>query len=178
MIKLPQSRIRKTWRQAGIVLPVVMIFVLVLLGLAGAVFRNVILEEKMSGNLRGQQLAFQAAEQALRFCENHIEIGDAADTGITVLPIRTGIGTNYWEEPLTWDTKAYEVPLPKNPSDNTLIVKVAKLPRCMVEQLDDLIDNTKLPGDPNPSKPQFRVTSRGVGSSEKTVVLLQSYLIL
>ena len=59
--------------QAGIALPIVLIFLVVMLLLGATAIRNVTLGEKMAGNQRNQQLAFQAAENALRYCENAVQ---------------------------------------------------------------------------------------------------------
>ena len=58
--------------QSGIVLPIVLIFLVVMTLIGITAIRNVTLEERMAGNSRDQQLAFQAAEEALRFCERQI----------------------------------------------------------------------------------------------------------
>ncbi|MEN9865364.1 MAG: hypothetical protein RL748_954, partial [Pseudomonadota bacterium] len=53
--------------QSGLVLPLVLIFLVIMMLLGTAVIRNVSLEEKMAGNMRNRNLAFQSAEHALRF---------------------------------------------------------------------------------------------------------------
>lgn len=60
-------------RQGGAVLVVSLIFLLVVTMIAVGSMRNTILEEKMAGNTRDRNLAFQSAESAVREAEQFIE---------------------------------------------------------------------------------------------------------
>lgn len=60
-------------RQSGVVLAVSLIMLLVVTLLGVSSMRGTILEEKMAGNARDRNLAFQSTESAVREAENSIE---------------------------------------------------------------------------------------------------------
>ncbi len=174
--------------QKGVVLAMVLIFLVILMALGIAAVRNATLEERMAGNFRSQQLAFQAAEQALRFCENYIQAGSAIALAAGVRfhdpgPISGGTndGKNYWEVESFWKDDAFSTQSPVLPALvvqnlNAISDPLDARPRCMVEQMDALF--SPLSPDEKDAKSQFRITARGVGSHSNSVVLLQSYLVL
>ncbi|MDP5009002.1 MAG: PilX N-terminal domain-containing pilus assembly protein [Glaciimonas sp.] len=161
-IKLPTS-------VSGIALPMVLIFVVIMMLIGATAIRNATMGEKMAGNSRSQQLAFQAAEQALRFCENAMITG--ATTPVKLTPA-AATAANLWDVAANWtdDTKSTKV------TTTTAGVKTA--PRCMVENMTDTmaLDPTQTRRDA--SLKAFRITARGTGASDNAVVLLQSYLKL
>ena len=67
-------------KEGGFVLAVSMIFLVVMTVLAITAIRKATLDEKVSGNLRAQEVAFQAAEKALRFCERVIDLAAGSTT--------------------------------------------------------------------------------------------------
>lgn len=156
--------------QTGVVLPITLIFLVVMMVLGVAGIRNVMLEEKMAGNLRSQQLAFQAAEQALRFCEKRIEINDENPPGIKVLPELPG--TRYWEVSTNWHNSQFSNIVPVTQAN--VADPLAARPECMVERFDPLPS----PTNPREKRPKFRITARGVGTISSAAVYLQSYLVL
>ncbi|WP_211453324.1 pilus assembly PilX family protein [Collimonas antrihumi] len=157
--------LKKKYSQSGIALPVVLIFVVVMLLLGVTAIRNVTLGEKMAGNTRSQELAFQAAEQALRACENAVLTGSGTQPTI-LTPLAT---TNLWDDMTKWaDTNSVQI--------TSTITGVSSQPRCMVEDVKSTLklDTTQLKKDD--SIQVYRVTARGVGASDNSVVMLQSYL--
>lgn len=64
---------RNTNKQQGAVLVVSLIMLLVMTLIGLSAMRSTVLEEKMAGNYRDSNIAFQAAEAALRDSENDIE---------------------------------------------------------------------------------------------------------
>ncbi len=60
-------------RQRGAVLLVALIMLLLLTILGAAAMRDTNLQERMAGNMRDHNLAFQAAEAALRFAEQEVK---------------------------------------------------------------------------------------------------------
>lgn len=164
--------------QSGIALPIVLIFLVVMLLLGATAIRNVTLGEKMAGNQRNQQLAFQAAESALRYCENAVQGGVPA--GGAMPAVQTPAvppNANLWEVSANWEGTAVSIEVPRpddgsgNPSDG-----LAQAPRCMVENVADslALGPTELKKDD--SLQAFRVTARGIGGTDNAAVLLQSYL--
>ncbi|MEB0012141.1 PilX N-terminal domain-containing pilus assembly protein [Glaciimonas sp. Gout2] len=174
-------RIKKLIIQSrGIALPVTLIFLLVMTIIGVAAIRNVTLEEKMAGNLRSQQLAFEAAEQVLRYCEKlaqELSISHAVfPPQLPQGPIADGIsqGKNHWELSENWRSDVISIGLPSHIVSSVGLVKP---PRCMIEKM-------ALTGDYefglNPADPltAYRITARGVGVTTNVTVLLQSYLRL
>lgn len=70
---LLQDDLQTPARQRGAVLVVSLIFLLVVTLIAVGSMRNTILEEKMAGNTRDRNLAFQSAESGVREAEQFIE---------------------------------------------------------------------------------------------------------
>lgn len=60
-------------KQQGAVLLVALIMLLLLTILGAAAMRDTNLQERMAGNMRDHNLAFQAAEAALRFAEQEVK---------------------------------------------------------------------------------------------------------
>lgn len=61
-------------KQQGFVLAVSMIFLVIMTVLAITAIRRTTLDEAVAGNLRAQNVAFQAAEKALRYCESVLNL--------------------------------------------------------------------------------------------------------
>lgn len=168
--------------QTGLVLPLVLIFLVIMMLLGTAVIRNVSLEEKMAGNMRNRNVAFQGAEQALRFCENSLQLYTTAANGITILPqgpILVGsTSKEYWEVEGNWTNTAVAVEAPRSASEISANVQVLpQRPRCMVEQMGALLKSTQTASEGG-KKETFRITARGVGLDGNAVVQLQSYLVM
>lgn len=68
-----EFRQRSRDRQGGAALVVGLILLVVVTLMGISAMRDTTLEEKMAGNLRDSNLAFQASETALRHCENIVE---------------------------------------------------------------------------------------------------------
>lgn len=169
--------------QAGFVLAVSMIFLVIMTVLAITAIKKATLDEKITGNLRTQDMAFQAAEKALRFCESWIELraGNAkicqARTGAIVLPTTlefnpADVTANFpiaWQNMANWTGSGG---LSTELSGTDAMTGVASQPRCMVERWE-------MPGE-RPEDAQLRspyvITARGVGSVSTAVVWLQEVI--
>jgi type IV pilus assembly protein PilX len=138
----------------GVVL-IVTLFVLVLLTLVTlASIRGTLMDEKMAGHSRDRNKALQAAEAALRDCLRRV-------SDSTFSPIKTPAAPT---SAALWDVEA-------NWSDDTVSVEVALVdaglaanPRCMVEDINASGGGTL----------SYRVTSRAVGGSADSLVVLQA----
>ncbi|MFZ6750115.1 pilus assembly PilX family protein [Undibacterium sp. Ren11W] len=153
----------------GVALPVVLIFLVVMMLLGVTAIRNVTLGEKMAGNQRNQQLAFQAAEQALRYCENMVRTD--SKWASVIQPVTTG--PNNWEVDANWsNTKSVDILTTAKATAQGL----AAPPRCMAENVSKTLalDVTETVRDQ--SIRAFRVTARATGGADTAVVMLQSYL--
>lgn len=74
-------------RQQGAVLLVALIMLLLLTILGAAAMRDTNLQERMAGNMRDHNLAFQAAEAALRFAEQEVKTSYANLVNDSLYPI-------------------------------------------------------------------------------------------
>lgn len=174
MSKICQGKHGLIWPDAGVALPIVLIFVLVMALLGTAMMRNVTLEEKMAGNTLNYQRAFQAADQALRYCESQLQLSPVPETFLQLPPgpIQEGQhqDQNYWEIAANWESNAMSSAVP-----TTIVAHLGltHAPRCMIEKWMLTADD-EFNLQPMQAYPVFRVTARSVIAG--SVVLLQSYL--
>jgi type IV pilus assembly protein PilX len=174
-------------RGAVLIIALVMLLLLTLIGVAG--MRDTQLQERMSGGARDREYALQAAEAALREAEAAVSGGAFAnDQGnnfknYNVDPNelqRVDAGGNavtevqYWRDVYDWtgtNATAYGVAL----ND------VTTPPRYVIEQLP--ANYSAIPGSTNagtalasgvPTITDFLITVRGTGTTNETVVILQS----
>lgn len=183
------SQSRGPRRQRGVVLIIAMVMLVVISLLASLSIRNALSSESVSGNVRTTELASQAAETALRYCESAVTAlvtaGTAMPTGMTALaavtPARFSDMTNYWDK----------VPAPNTifvvPSDmvNTsgTTTTFSRMPECMIERVSTLNTANNALVDTR----TYSITARGFGPEVKdpsgtrgrpvgTEVFLQSVL--
>jgi type IV pilus assembly protein PilX len=136
-------------RGTTLIITLVMLVLITLVGVSS--IRSTTMDEKMAGNSRDRDKAFQAAESAVQTC---LALLNAGTYPIAPLPAQA-TGTPYWDVATNWDVGAassYEV----NVTDTGLNAK----PRCIVEAFG--------------AAGSFRVTGRGVGGSAESVVMLQA----
>lgn len=151
--------------QKGFVLAISMIFLLVMTGLAITAIRRSTLDEKVAGNLREQNLAFQAAETALRYCENIVETEDPVVT-ITLRDIGGTVLPNEWDTPANWGAGGFATTLPAG-----TVANVATQPQCMAERWQ--LQKNETFAKNAPVGLVHVITARGVGSTPNSVVWLQ-----
>lgn len=172
-------------RQSGFVLAVSMIFLLVMTMLAVTAIRKATLGEKITGNLRMQDIAFQAAEKALRFCESNLVL-TAGDTGMcqpadgatvavipsTLAPNAADVTANFptaWQNMDNW--KSSGLTSATTLSGPNVMENVAAQPQCMIERWEMPNSSQERQGfDP------YVITARGVGSVDTAVVWLQEVI--
>lgn len=164
-------------KQQGFVLVVSLIFLVIMTVLAVTSIQRATLDEKVSGNLRAQNIAFQAAESALRFCQRDLTLmGLPLDAGV-VNTIANNIPIVPYPPPdpavnppplptkwvnLTDWTSTTSITLPAN----TIPLVVAQ-PQCMIEQY------TMRGGLKNEVRDAYVITARAVGTTANAVVWLQ-----
>jgi type IV pilus assembly protein PilX len=153
--------------QSGAVLIISLIILLLLTIIVGTAIQTTSLEEKMAGNLRDRNIAFQAAESALR-------AGEAFLTQAT-LPSFTSTGTGglYNEIAIT----------PQQNDDwstfNTITYSTASLshtvspPLYVIQRLSNIGSSSLDAGSYNENE-LYRVIAKGLGSTSNTVVVLQA----
>ncbi|USD22093.1 pilus assembly PilX family protein [Microbulbifer variabilis] len=169
----------KQERGATLLVGLVMLLLMTFIGLAA--IRGSGMQELMAGNMRDRQLAFQAAESALRVAEENIitELNKPISTifdGDTV-----GYGdeldgsknSGFWLD-FSWSGVSVKADLD--------LESIASQPIYIVEKVTTEASNTGETGgaidlesvDKGVPPNYYRITSRGVGGTENTVVILQS----
>ena len=183
------NRTSSPQQQQGITLIIALIFLVVLTLLGVTVASNNTLQERMAGNTRNRDLAFQSAEFALQAASatlNDTSSGirtyiDDIIAGTTLPNQPTGFLTNgeahdndaaYWSKPggcavgaadcFHWNVAANAVTVAGLTNGLT-----ASSPQYVVEQMP----TANISGT---TTYFFRITARGVGKSSDAVVILQT----
>jgi type IV pilus assembly protein PilX len=184
-------------RQQGAILVIALLFLVLLTIIGISSISSVTLEERMAGNLREQNIAFQAAESALRDAEIDLDTG-IAGTGnrdpmtVTVhfaADCSTAFGTapntkglckqpatpaGTWQTEIvtasTWNwTDANKTAEYGAHTGATAVAGVVRAPRYVIEYLQEKDDGSTAP----PTR-YFRITARGWGASDTSTVTLQT----
>ena len=155
--------------QHGLVLIISIVLLAIVSLLAAYSTRNAVSAENVSGNVRLTELAMQAAEIALRHCEESvaevIAVGAGATPsyqtlGFTAANILSEGNSSTWQTASEWDTATapvYVLPLARmNQSD--LTATYIRPPECMVGRLPFV-----LPSGAISTTAAFIVTARGFG---------------
>lgn len=168
----------KIQKQHGsvLIISLVIMVVLTILGVSG--MKTSVLEEKMAGNLRDSQLAFQAAEATLKHAEQYID-----ENIVSIVNFDTDGSDGFYErsvvEPwsnIDWDSNdsiAY--------TGFDTSYSVSAPPRFIVQHLisqsndlDELNLDNYGQGTGAGRIEMFLITARATGSSGNSVVMLQS----
>lgn len=164
-------KLNQSFSQRGATLIVGIIFLLVLtiIGLAGMEVTG--LEEKMAGNMRDRNMSFQSAEAALRDGEDYLE-------SIVVLPAFDG-SQGLWELPADgtkrWDTVDWGSSTAVRSYSGPGFSELASSSSYIIENLAAAGSSDSLEvGVPTDTKSFYRVTSRAVGQTSSSVVILQT----
>lgn len=166
-----QTFLISSHRQSGVALITGLIFMVVLTLLALAAMRTTTLEERMAGNARDRDLAFQSAEAALRAGEQVVSGAalPAFALGTPLTPrIAAGTLTTYWQNTHPWATQS--VATGWQPAG------ASAAPQYVVEDMGASVGGGggSLAFSALNEDGMYRVTARGVGSSANTVVILQA----
>lgn len=170
---------------AALAVSLVILLVLTLIGVAG--MQNTALEEKMSGNARDYNMAFQAAEVALRKAEVYID-GLATIKDFDVMQANDGLLSEGEIEPDYTSYEAWFGNDPAFPTNGSRVVQDAvstlyrQQPRYIVKYVTEKDPDTnarllvrgygeQLPGA---RVTVFKVTARGTGGSNDSQVILQA----
>lgn len=168
-------------KQKGFVLAVGLIFLLIMTVLAITAIQRSILDEKVSGNLRSQSLALQAAETALRYCQKSLEatgpggnlplVPGTTQTldGIKIIgyPSDTESTSTIPAEPTKWSDLANWTDENAKTIDLNLTTHAAAPAQCMIEEypMKDLLKAKVYVA--------YVITARGVGGTANAIVWLQ-----
>ena len=164
-------------KQQGMILVLSLILLLLLTLISVTSIQTTTLEEKMAGNKRNRNLAFQAAEATLRDAEQFIESDDTAFN-----PLQLSAGPFQGEAcseglcPLTappiWSVAGFNW-LSQGRSYSQTLANLCQPPRYVIELLEKTIDV-----EGSGTKALFRITVMAWGSDTHAVVQIQSLYIL
>ena len=161
--------------QKGAALIVALIFMVILAVIGVSSMQTATMQERMAGNAKDSSIAFQAAEAALRQAEarlaptgiigafngtngNYIACANPSDT-------RTACSAPKWADKHSAGGVAIDTDIPG----------AVKQPEFILEQLE--IEDTNKPLDSDqPVTPLdlYRITARGYGFSDRTMVVLST----
>lgn len=168
--------------QQGVALVVALVFLLILTILGVAAMGTASLEEKMAGNSKDRNLAFQAAESTLKMTENWINAQLAKPVfpdNTNGLYVSSSTATPVWES-VSWTSSAGYVLYPSTPSQTNSggLSKVNTQPKYIIEDLGEIPEqggSLVLPGNyKGMGKTVLRITVRATGGTDAAVVMLQS----
>ena len=163
-------------QQRGIALVVGLMMLVILAIISISAITTTTLDESMAGNMRDRELAFQAAESALRHAENQLAVlpfacghDDVAPPAASYIDVTAADSSTL----RIWDRAASGKPDPWDDDSwahattyNNDLLGLAQQPRYVIEQLTfDAADNSAV----------YRITARGVGSSPLSRSVVQSH---
>lgn len=170
-------------RQKGFVLIMALVFLALLTIIGVTAMNTTSLEEKMAGNMKDRNLAFQAAETALLAAERWYEVQttkpvfpDTAN-GLYVTDSTTAVSN--WDA-ISWTTNV--VTFPCTPTLTTScgsgVGKVNTQPKYIIEDLGELPEEKGSIVSPTDYKGKgstiARITARGTGGTDAAVSMVQS----
>jgi type IV pilus assembly protein PilX len=181
--KINLQRLPKFSRnQDGAVLIIGLLILLVLTILGITNMSTTSMQERMAGNDRDRQIAFQSAEAALRAAEEFVQNSTyaalaagnftAACTNGLCAKITTG-NTDNWLDNTVWSTST------KHRVYTANFNEIVSNPKFIVEDLGKVLvaGVSSLPDcyvSPFPCPNMYRITALGTGSSDNSRVMLQS----
>lgn len=158
-------------RGATLIVALILLLILTVIGVAG--MQDTTLQEKMVGNMRDRNLAFQASEAALRGGEKDLQAATLpgfANTGGLINETYTGLQSGnpvFWDSyPWATNARAYA----------TQFSELNAAPRYVIQEVVTMVapigESMKF-GALKEIK-SYRITSRAVGGTTDAVVILQS----
>lgn len=169
-------------KQSGVVLVIglIMLLLLTLIGVTSSQSNS--LEERMAGNMRDRNMAFHAAESALRAGEALVVTStptlSCPDAGANppgfFMPRDVDCNgtietTNVWES-INWVTQSRNYTNP--------LVDLSANPQFIVEDMGVICVNIATPCLATDTRRNYRVTARATGSTTNAIVILQSTIQL
>lgn len=143
--------------QRGVTLIITLVMLVLVTLVIVSTVRTSTMDEKMAGNARDRDKAFQAAEAAVQSCIAKLQ--SSLYTGTPLTPAAFDATPN-WEVAANWGN-ANSVAVVVVAADDPISAKLSSQPRCMYEAL--------VAGSGN-----YRITCRALGASSLTEVILQA----
>lgn len=162
--------------QRGVSLVIVLILLIVMSVLGIAVLRSSSMQERMSANLRDRNLAFQAAETALRVAQQDV-LGNAAISdlqyGKTLAEMRAaGKAVTCAADGICDQTVVpVETPVAKTAPDGRSTYTIEYLGTGKGSTLQGVCETTAAISNYQCQRPMFRITARGRSAGLAEVVL-------
>ncbi|MDW3094945.1 MAG: PilX N-terminal domain-containing pilus assembly protein [Gammaproteobacteria bacterium] len=154
--------------QNGAVLVISLIILLVMTVLGVTSLRSATMEEKMSGNTFDRQLAFQAAEAALRSGERDVETNPTQTLDENC---NAGVCTNPREQDVSgWQEDPSHAVWASAQSVDVVLNGIRTTAKYMIE---DMCEFTP-PSGATDSRRMFRITAYATGGTDASQVMLQS----
>jgi type IV pilus assembly protein PilX len=174
----PQAR-----RQQGFVLVMALVFLVLLTILGVSALNTTSLEEKMAGNTKDRNLAFQAAETALlageRWIEAQLQKPNFPDNVHGLYNVDTTSAVANWDA-ITWTSNVVSYPCSPSVTSScgTGVGKISTQPKYIIEDLGEVPDSkTSLVVNTDYQSKgitMLRVTARGTGGTDAAVAMVQS----
>lgn len=165
------SHLNSSQRGATLIVALILLLILTLVGVAG--MQDTTLQEKMVGNMRDRNLAFQAAEASLRAGEKYLQAATVPafnNSGGLINSSYTGLSAG---DPAFWDSYPWAS---NSRAYSTTFSELTAAPRYVVEEVP-----TKMSPIGESMKfgilkeiKSYRVTARASGGTTDAVVILQS----
>ncbi len=155
-------------RGAALVVALVMLLVMTVLGVSAA--RTTNLQERMAGNLRDSNLAFQSAERALREGETFLR-------GPTIPPFTGANGLLTMQDDAGQASfwSAYGWGANGRAATTVADDDVVGVPRYVIEELPPIPDvGGSVAFGPLPDIGFYRITAQGQGGTADAIAILQS----
>jgi len=184
MDTIMRQQILNTPQQHGAALITSLIILLVLTVLGVSAMSTSSLEELMAGNLRDQNLSFQAAEAAIKDGERYIDSWGGTPPSATSSGTNSGVYTR--DEFGLYELSAFDTTNVWNNAvattfgaDTGIAISnlgdVATLPMYIIEEEDFVAKDASFKAQTQREGAYYyRVTARGVGASSNAVTLLQT----
>lgn len=168
-MKFPLDTPRRRERGAALIVSLVLLLVVTVLGVTA--MRTSTLQERMAGNLRDNNLAFQAAEAALREGEAFLEQAALPPfTGANGLLLQQADAgqADFWSS-YAWGGAS------RAATRLDGIAATAESARYVIEELPPVpVQGDSLKFAPLPDIGIYRVTAMGVGGTTDAVVIVQT----
>jgi type IV pilus assembly protein PilX len=151
-----------TRREGGVVLFIALVMLVVISLLATLSIRSAMSSESVSGNVRTTQMASQAAELALRYCENAVVANVRSSTALPAgMAVQVAGSTPVGISTTVWDTNRSGIVyvLPSSTVNGTVTYK--RMPECIAEQVPTV--STAGGTTTLSTTSTFLVTARGFG---------------
>ncbi|CAA0109395.1 Uncharacterised protein [Zhongshania aliphaticivorans] len=173
---LARGHLKTANHQRGAALIVSLVFLLILTIVSAASMQSATLQERMAGNAKDINMAFQASEAALR----------AAEAQLSQVNVGTFDGSNglflSCADPTDTRTACIEPDWSNHSATgwrvlpNSTISNVSRQPEYIIEELSNVADpNAALDSDrPVATLGYYLITARGYGASDRSMVVLST----